>query len=742
VGIATQDPELRAKFAGEPESVINYFFMVAEELREIMAQLGVRTVEDMIGRVDLLDARHVVSHWKASGIDLSRLLHRVPVAEGKSLHVTETQSHGLEKALDNMLIHHAQTALEKGTPVVIESDVCNVNRTVGALLSAVVAKRYGHAGLPADTIAIKLKGVAGQSFGAFLAHGVSLELVGDANDFVQFAIKNLNSGSNASTDLIAYASNGDNDSGWIDLGITGENFDDPEFGVTGRDDGYIFMSAPIGTPGDGSLYIATDGTGQKNDLVFSTGGFSDSTFERMRIIGTDRVGKPAGVEIYISTNATSTSTGALRVQGGMGLQGNLFVGGNFNLTGNITIGGTGSTTSTSTLIIENPISFLAKANNGDTQDIGIVGQYKIGSNVFAGVVRDSTTKSFRFFDGLSTRPTTTVAWNGTTAANVYMGQLLIANTTTSTSTTTGALQVRGGMGVSGTIQAGGDVNFSSNTQAANDTTGALRVKGGISVETGSIYVGGAAGVAVDARGIIRPTANITLKLGSTTGYWNDFYAKTAFHDRLAIGGQGSTFASTITSTGNVVAASGTASSNTTTGALVVVGGAGISGASNFGANITVTGYLMPSANLTYDIGSGTTWWRTFYGVSTQAKYADLAENYQSDAPYEAGTVLEFGGEKEVTIATDGTKRVAGVISTNPAHLMNGSLTGQNVVALALQGRVPCKVTGPIQKGDLMISAGFGYARANNDAQIGQVIGKALADFSGAKGMIEIVVGRV
>jgi hypothetical protein len=120
----------------------------------------------------------------------------------------------------------------------------------------------------------------------------------------------------------------------------------------------------------------------------------------------------------------------------------------------------------------------------------------------------------------------------------------------------------------------------------------------------------------------------------------------------------------------------------------------------------------------------------------------LAENYQADAAYEAGTVLEFGGEQEVTIATDGTRRVAGVVSTNPAHLMNGGLTGQNVVPLALQGRAPCKVTGPIQKGDLMVSAGFGHARANNDAQIGQVIGKALANFSGTKGVIEIVVGRV
>lgn len=158
-------------------------------------------------------------------------------------------------------------------------------------------------------------------------------------------------------------------------------------------------------------------------------------------------------------------------------------------------------------------------------------------------------------------------------------------------------------------------------------------------------------------------------------------------------------------------------------------------------NESVTGNIVPSSNATYNLGSSTAWWSNFYGVATQAKYADLAENYQADNNYQPGTVVEFGGAEEVTIATEGTRRVAGVVSTNPAHLMNGGLTGSNVVPLALQGRVPCKVIGPVAKGDLMISAGFGYAKANNDPVVGQVIGKALADFSGAKGVIEVVVGR-
>ena len=184
VGVATQDPVLRARFTGQPEHVINYFFFVAEELRAIMAELGFRTVGEMVGRVDCLDTREAITHWKARGIDLSRLLHRVEPAPGTTLGWSATQDHGLDAALDNTLIAAAEPALVRGEVVRIESKVRNVNRTVGAMLSGEVAKRYGHRGLPAGTIHVTLTGVAGQSFGAFLAHGVTLDLTGDANDYV------------------------------------------------------------------------------------------------------------------------------------------------------------------------------------------------------------------------------------------------------------------------------------------------------------------------------------------------------------------------------------------------------------------------------------------------------------------------------------------------------------------------------------------------------------------------------
>jgi glutamate synthase (NADPH/NADH) large chain len=184
VGVATQDPELRAKFSGKPEHVVNYFFFVAEEARQIMAQLGIRTFDELIGRSDLLDKSKAVGHWKAQGLDFSNIFYQPKVDDKRQLLHTDGQDHGLDKALDHKLIAQAKAALEKGERVSFISPVKNVNRTVGAMLSGEVAKRYGHAGLPDDTIHIQLQGTAGQSAGAFLAHGITLDLVGEGNDYV------------------------------------------------------------------------------------------------------------------------------------------------------------------------------------------------------------------------------------------------------------------------------------------------------------------------------------------------------------------------------------------------------------------------------------------------------------------------------------------------------------------------------------------------------------------------------
>jgi len=184
VGIATQDPVLRARFTGAPEHVINYFFYVAEEVREYMASLGFRTFAEMIGHTEVLDKDKAIDHWKARGLDFTKLFHKAEVADKVPTRNTERQDHGLEKVLDNKLIELCRNAVEKRKPVKLDLPIKNVDRSTGAMLSGEIAKRYGHAGLPDDTIWIRFKGSAGQSFGAWLAHGVTLDLVGEGNDYV------------------------------------------------------------------------------------------------------------------------------------------------------------------------------------------------------------------------------------------------------------------------------------------------------------------------------------------------------------------------------------------------------------------------------------------------------------------------------------------------------------------------------------------------------------------------------
>jgi glutamate synthase domain-containing protein 2/glutamate synthase domain-containing protein 1/glutamate synthase domain-containing protein 3 len=184
VGIATQDPALRAKFQGTPENVINFFFFIAEQVRQNMAKMGFRTFDEMVGRVDMLDTRAAHDHWKAKDIDLSAILYYPEMPSRIARRCVQAQDHGLSEALDYKLIDHARDSIENGTPIEIKLPIRNVHRTVGAMLSGEIARRHGSAGLPDNTIRFQFSGSAGQSFGAFLAKGVTLELEGDANDYV------------------------------------------------------------------------------------------------------------------------------------------------------------------------------------------------------------------------------------------------------------------------------------------------------------------------------------------------------------------------------------------------------------------------------------------------------------------------------------------------------------------------------------------------------------------------------
>src|SRR6201747_832399 len=184
VGVATQDPVLRKRFTGQPEHVINYFFFVAEEVREIMAQLGYRTFNEMVGQTQMLDQSTLVAHWKAKGLDFSKLFVRQKELPGQKIYHAENQNHHLEAVLDRRLIEKARAAIDRGAPVRIEEEINNTDRSAGAMLSGTIAKIYGNAGLPHDTIQVSLKGTAGQAFGAWLARGVTFELEGEGNDYV------------------------------------------------------------------------------------------------------------------------------------------------------------------------------------------------------------------------------------------------------------------------------------------------------------------------------------------------------------------------------------------------------------------------------------------------------------------------------------------------------------------------------------------------------------------------------
>ena len=184
VGIATQDPILRKRFAGQPEHVVNFFFFVAEEIREIMASLGIKRFNDLVGRSDLLETKKGIDHWKIQGLDFSKIFYQPDMGKEVSRYNTETQYHALDKALDNELISRAQNAIKTKEPCEFTMPISNTNRTVGTLLSHEIAKTYGNEGLPDDSIKINLEGTAGQSFGAFLAKGISFNLYGEGNDYV------------------------------------------------------------------------------------------------------------------------------------------------------------------------------------------------------------------------------------------------------------------------------------------------------------------------------------------------------------------------------------------------------------------------------------------------------------------------------------------------------------------------------------------------------------------------------
>lgn len=493
--------------------------------------------------------------------------------------------------------------------------------------------------------------------------------------------------------------------------------------------------------------------------------------------------------VTATTQATNTADGALIVDGGMGVAKDAYIGGALQVAGDFTVAGQFTTTGSDSLSVNDPFIFLANANPGDNLDSGFVSSYFDGTNTrYTGFFRDITDGKYKLFGNLIVQPTTVV---DTANVSYKLVDLVVGNLTATnlygtvaggtTITEVGNLTA---LSVSGAINSYNTVTLYSGSAATNTTSGALQVKGGAGI-VGNLYAGNVDGTnltgtsltvtnvtgtlqtasqpnitTVGTLGSLSVTGNISAANVTTTfGLWGPL--RTASQTNItAVGTLGSlavqgtsTMRAIAAETNNTynIGASGTTFANgyftNLYGTLQTAAQTNITSVGTL-SGLTVSAAISPNADNTINLGTvsarfATVYGVTFNGVSTTAKYADVAEKYLADAAYEPGTVLHFGGEYEVSQCNiDNCTRVAGIVSTNPAYLMNNDLNGEHVVDLALLGRVPCKVQGTISRGDLLVSAGNGRARAESNPKVGAVIGKALENFDGEHGIIEVVVGRV
>jgi len=328
---------------------------------------------------------------------------------------------------------------------------------------------------------------------------------GDTDGAHDIAVVNVSTNANAYGEFIAYAASGNSDNGWVSMGVNSPNYTESAFALTGAEDAYLLYEAKTGTINGGNLVIGTGSNGTENKIILAAGGFSDPANNQQVVI-------TPGERVYvnINTQSSNTATGALVVNGGIGLQGNLNVGGNVAITGTITLGGGGNTVSTSSLQVDNPIIFVGSNNAADTFDLGLNGEYTSGSKKYSGLVRDaSDSGKWKLYSGITNKPANTVNFTGATYDTLYLGKVEAVGGVASSSTTTGTIIVTGGVGVSGAIYGGGQLQTSGQIRTTATTSST-------STSSGSLVVDGGAGIAGDV--FIGATLNVTGKttLSATT----------------------------------------------------------------------------------------------------------------------------------------------------------------------------------------------------------------------------------
>ncbi len=334
-----------------------------------------------------------------------------------------------------------------------------------------------------NTIAVAGNTFIGANAGTFANTLTAPTLVIQSNvtTYSQVAFRNLGTNANSSTDFIAYSDIGDDDTGWIDMGITSSNFNDPSFTITGAHDGYVFVEAPANSAGHGNLILATGGNGTQNKIVFAAGGLSSDKTQMVITPNTS-------VAINIATNSTSATSGALTVVGGVGIGGNVYIQGNTNIQGTITVGG--GAFESNNLTVSDPIVFMGNTNTGDTFDLGFAGKFVDGSTKYAGLLRDASDGGkFKLFTNLTSAPTSTANFAAAASASLVLanieasGNVVITSNVASANTTSGSLVITGGAGISNNVFVGGNISVAGNATITTDlaVTGNTTLTGGLTV---------------------------------------------------------------------------------------------------------------------------------------------------------------------------------------------------------------------------------------------------------------------